>query len=40
MFGSAAKDVGADAATSTANDAKQKASDALKKKIKTVFHFL
>jgi len=39
MFGAAAKDVGNNAATSTADAAKQKANDAVKKKIKSVFHF-
>ncbi len=39
MFGAAAKDVGNNAASSTADAAKQKANDAVKKKIKSVFHF-
>jgi len=39
MFGAAAKDVGNNAATSTAAAAKQKANDAVKKTIKSVFHF-
>ena len=39
MFGAAAKDIGNNAASSTADAAKQKANDAVKKKIKSVFHF-
>ncbi len=39
MFGSAVKDIGAEAATETTNEAKQKAADGVKKKIKSVFHF-
>lgn len=39
MFGAAAKDVGNNAASSTADAAKQKANDAVKKGIKSVFHF-
>src|SRR6185312_6241001 len=39
MFGAAAKDVGNNAASSTADAAKQKANDAVKKTIKSVFHF-
>jgi len=39
MFGAAAKDVGNNAATSTTDAAKQKANDAVKKTIKSVFHF-
>ena len=38
MFGAAAKDIARNAATTTTEAAKQKANDAVKKKIKSVFH--
>jgi hypothetical protein len=39
LFGNAAKSLGNDAATEATQDAKQKASDAVKKKIRSAFHF-
>jgi hypothetical protein len=39
MLGGAAKDVGNNAANSTVDAAKEKTNDAVKKKIKSVFHF-